>query len=357
MNANLHEGSLVTTPMAILPEEYQLIVEDGIPLFEMHKVMEGRLDAKDLGYFNVRVKDSFFGGSARRSVRWFAWKNAYITYSHIGKGRRVAFCPDDINERHEYHHWHNRIMLAGAIHSGQFRIVRYHTLQGVTSEGRITEEILFLSRLIHDWKAIDKTNGDVFRSNDREKVIQFTMERQKDEHETTEVIFSKIEPIEKLIKLHRRSPGGWIMSPEFQTELLPDIKKAVTEKFKPKQVAPDVGGQIQEYFKNMTPEQRRQFIEGENLSVAGPQNPESVDGKKLEDLKINDLRRIAAGMKILSTNKTRDELIKEIKISSKGRAASIEDVVGPETEEEKNIREAALKKDRDDKAGRETVEL
>lgn len=352
------QGSLVTTPMAILEDQHQLAVEEGIPLFELHKNKRGFVDNQDLGYLNVRVSDGYDGISrhAIRSVRWFSGKNAYLKYENKGKGLLVAFCPDDTDERHQFHHWHNRIMLAGTIHSGQFRIVRYHTINGVLPEGRITEEILYLSKLIHDWKAKVKETGEIFRSKDRDKVFDFVRKAREKEQTVTEPLFSKIEKIEKIIEIHR---GTWIYSPEFQNDVLPGIKEAIEKKFQPKPITPDLGSQIREYFSTMTLEQKRQFIEGMGGSVPSEPEASSPDGKPLNELTDIELKRIAGGMKITTTEKTRDELIRAIDDASGQKGNDIESVVGPETEEEKSIREEALRKDAQSQKGtfRETVEI
>ena len=49
MNAVLQEGSLVTSPIAILEDKFQLMLEEGIPLFELHKNKRGFIDTQDLG--------------------------------------------------------------------------------------------------------------------------------------------------------------------------------------------------------------------------------------------------------------------------------------------------------------------
>lgn len=353
MNAGgLHEGSLVTTPMAILEDRYQLMVEEGIPLFELHKTKGGKMDSQDLGYLNVRVSDNYDGITrvARRTVRWFSGKNAYITYHHRGKGVLVAFCPDDINERHEFHHWSNRIRLASTIHSGTFRIVRYHTINGVLPEGRITEEILFISKLIHTWKA-NVENESSFRSDDINEVRDFVRSQRAREKKVSEPIFSKREDIEDLISMYR---SEWVYSPAFQTEILPEIKEKVAAKFAPTApVRSDFARDFQNHF-GMSVDELKAMLRREPA--------QSPEGKPLEELTDAEVKRIAVPMKISISGKTRDEIIREIKAGSNSKSSDISDIVGPETEEEKRTREAALKKEQDAKTRskntfRESVEL
>ena len=369
---NLEGSGFGTTPMVVLEDKYQLMLEERIPLFELHRNRPSKLDAQDLGYLNVRVNDSYNGLTSRviRSVRWFSGKNSYIAYSYNKRrNTSIAFCPDDINDRHEYHHWYNRIMLASTIHSGKFRIVRYHTVDGVISEGRITEEILYLSRLLHDWKAKIlvrdgedlRATGEVFRSRDRDEVIDFIRKTRSEGREVSEPVFSKIKEIEDIIKLKR---SEWIFSPEFQQGILPGIKSEIEKRFKPKKVTSDFKSQMVEAFSGMSAEEKASMFEqvfgAKLVQPAVQEKPSSPEGKSLSETSEKELFRIASGLRIDVIGKTREEVENEIEQRNSPKSNDIESVVGPETEEEVKIREDAAAKEKEEaKANtfREAVDL
>ncbi len=75
-----------------------------------------------------------------------------------------------------------------------------------------------------------------------------------------QVIYSKIEPIEKLIEKYK---ARWIMSSEFQNEMLPKLKEEVKKRFwiepeRPKKV--DLKEELIKALKDLSPEERKTLL-------------------------------------------------------------------------------------------------
>lgn len=354
--SNGGNNAFYNTPMTTLTHEQNLIIEEGIPLFEFHKVRRGKIEEKDLGYFNVKVYDNLneFTHRASRRQRWFTGKSAHIPYTHQGKGLLVAFCPDDPE-------WYNRIRIAAAIHAGQYRIVRHHSMFGSLPEQRITDEMFYISHMTHDYVA--KIDREVaFRSRNRDEVDEFVRKKQADSIKVQGPLFSKVAPIEKLIAVHGHN---WIFSPEFQNEMKPAMQEKIANKFgspgkskagvDPAEIESLIQTNIQAALQNMTADQVAALLKSKKAAAGETEDDDtnSVElsgikthkGEPIETANTNSLKAFAInqlGLKISGQKLTREEIISAIIKAKRGiqNEDSIDDVVGPPTAAENEARKS-----------------
>ncbi len=303
MDHNMNTG-LLTTPIAVLPENKQRIVAYGINLFEVRKNKRQYINIPDFGYYDVRVSEGIYEYTMtyRYDARWYKGTRAYVDYTPDKKGILTGYIPDD----EEYH---NRIMLASNINSGTFRILRYHTQSGFLPEKRIVQEIMFIRDLIHTWN-VDLIEGKkrtrIFVDPDENKCREFAREQEKDGKKVN-VIYGKIKPIKVLIDKYGQK---WLFSPEFQAEIIPDIKEKVAERFASDSTQPsgiNLEDQIASVLQSMGPEKIAELM---NKKTGNPSNA----GKPLEELSINTLRSLGKtkGLNITPDMK-KDDIISAIR--------------------------------------------
>ena len=338
--------------MAVLPYEKQLIVEAGIPLFELEKRSSARLDNNDFGYANCKAIKHENSDNIPIQLIWKAGKRGYVRYSRDPNGRYIGYCPDDPE-------WFNRTRLCSAIKSPKLKISKYINELGLVMVGsEITEELNFMGNLIHDW--IAKINGCVvIRSKNEQEVKEFVNKKRREGIEIQGPLWGLVEKLERVRENHRHD---WMFSPEFQQEMIPDIKKKIDQKFNRdvkniQKQQPDLESAVAKMFPQMLSEMSvKQLTEIVKKKLEKGYKGEVIengqllsDGIPLEDLPINKIRTIAVKRFGIKTNKkTREELIKQInnkikKISDEEEPEDVNDILGPPTPEEiKNREEAGL---------------
>lgn len=342
----MYNGS---APMATIPYEKQLIIEAGIPLFELEKRSSSRLDNNDLGYANCRAIKHENSDNIPIQLIWKSGKKGYVRYSRDELGRYVGFCPDDPE-------WFNRTRLCSAIRNPKLKISKYINELGLVTVGsEITEELNYIGFRIHDWVA--KMNGSiVIRSKDEREVQEFVNKKRREGLEIQGPLWSLVEKLERVREFHRHD---WMFSPEFQQEMIPEIKKEINQKFnrgmktlqreKPELEAAIVK-MVPEIIQGMSIKQltdivKKKLEEGEKGEMIKNGKLFS-NGIPLEDLPINKIRTIAVKRFGIKTNKkTREELITLIekkikKVSDDSEPEDVNDLLGPPTPEEIKNREA-----------------
>lgn len=217
-------GGISSPYRAELPEEKQLIVDAGIPLFELAKTVQNyQGNVNDFGYFDVDVSDFTAGMPPKLYFRenWHRGPHSYIRYHANRRGFCFAFCPDDPD-------WYNRIMLAASIHANIWRIERYHTRDGMVSGVRATEEIMFIRDLTHRWcvKVRDKTVARFLPAKREDAVSE--AEKIRERGENPRIVWGKIESIETLIRKYK---WNWFFSSEFR-EIKQDLVVQTNNRFR-----------------------------------------------------------------------------------------------------------------------------
>lgn len=208
-----------------LPEKWEMCLQAGINLFELAKNHQNYQGMKDFGYFNVDVRDSIVGSPPRVTYHpyWHRGPTSYITYIPNHRGFCFAMCPDDSE-------WYNRMQLASNIHSGFFRIDRYHTRNGIVSGERMTEEINLIRTLTHNW--ILKVNGEIkeYAAVDKRFMLEQEEKRikERDPSAITQILWGKTKEIQDLITRYR---NNWFFSAEFSQKIKPRIAQEVADHF------------------------------------------------------------------------------------------------------------------------------
>lgn len=338
--------------ITMLPYEKQLIIDAKIPLFELEKRSTARLDNNDFGYANVKATKNPNSTNLPIQLRWFSGKTGYVRYTRDQNGRYIGYCPDDPE-------WYNRTKLCATILNGKFKISKYINELGLVTVGaEITDEINFIGAMIHDW--IAKIDGVVvIRSKNIQEVEEYVNKKRTEGINIQGPMMGMIEKIEKIRQFHKHD---WMFSPEYQNEIIPEMKRRINKKFNRdvkeiKEEIPDieniVSKMVPQIISNMSIKQLSDILkkkmdeefkgeiikDGELLS----------NGIPLSELPFNQIRTIAVKkFKIGTKGKTRDELIKLIneKISEvteemeKEESDDVNDIVGPPTPEEIKNREA-----------------
>lgn len=292
-----------------LNEAEQLVVDAGIALFEIRKIQRSFLPLKDFGFWDVKVRQNLGNTSDQLQYikKWYDGQTAYITYNPNRKtGVCVGFCPDDPL-------WHNRIMLSGVIDSDNFRIDRYHTRDGVLSGAQITDELNIIKNFIHDFKVVDtKTNKLIFRNFSRkpcEEAASAYEEKngiQDNESDKTipkrvQIIWTKIERIEKLIALHG---GRWFTVEEFQKGIRVEIQDKIKAYYAKNR--PDITSVTNNLLSNvaqMTDDERKRLCEllfGEKPVQTQAEQAETPASSQnnFSSMGIDDLRKYARSIDI-----------------------------------------------------------
>lgn len=342
MNQPMYNGS---AQMAILPYDKQLIIEAKIPLFEFEKRSTARLDTNDMGYANCKAVKNDRSSNLPIQVTWYSGKKGYVRYTRDQNGRYVGYCPDDPE-------WFNRTRLCSTIRSGKFRIAKYINELGlITVESEITDEINFIGDMLHEW--IAKIDGSVvIRSKNELEVKEYVNKKRTEGIAIQGPMWGLIEKIEKVRENHRHD---WMFSPEFQQEIIPEMKRKINQKFNREVKAmkdnqPDleaaVSKLVPQIISNMSLKQLTEIVKKKRDEMYKGEVIEDgklfSDGVPLEKLKINKIRAIAVKeFDIITEGKTREELIQLIKEKIRESSDDVNDVVGPPTPEEIKNREMA----------------
>jgi hypothetical protein len=319
----------MSTPFTgMLDEAHQAIVDSDICLFELQKAKINHAGDFDPGFFDVVARERpDTRGNITRSIDWRMGNSSGIRYEPDNKtGICYAFCPDDP-------WYHNRIMLAATIKSGAYLINRYITPDGIIPGSRITDEVNYLEELTHEWK-INVDKRTVFRSKDvaaiKRKVADITAKGQN-----PHVVYGKVERIERIMREHGHK---WLMMPDFQQGVVPDLREAIEAKFaaednnaasRPVDIRKEVVG----ILKSLTPQERLSL-----LSEAGSEAPEKrrgIEGKNIKDLSDDELRGLAErsyGVKD-AAEMTRDQLFGAIQEKSGLKFSFADDEGGNKADE------------------------
>lgn len=332
--------------MATLPYDKQLIIEAKIPLFELEKRSTARLDNNDMGYANCKAVKNDRSSNLPIQVTWYSGKKGYVRYTRDQNGRYVGYCPDDPE-------WFNRTRLCSTIQSGKFRIAKYINEMGlITVESEITEEIRFIGTMLHDW--IAKIDGSVvMRSKNEAEVKEYVNKKRLEGIAIQGPIWGLIEKIEKVREDHRHD---WMFSPEFQQEIIPEMKRRINQKFNReikaiKDNQPDleaaVSKLVPQIISGMSLKQLTELVKKKKDDMYKGEVIEDgtllSDGIPLEELKLPKIRTIAIKeFDIMTEGKTREELISLINEKIKESSSDdVNDIVGPPTPEEIKNRELA----------------
>jgi hypothetical protein len=343
MNQPMYNGS---AQVVTLPYDKQLIIEANIPLFEFEKRSTARLDTNDMGYVNCKAVKNDRSDNMPIQVFWFTGQKAYVRYSRDQNNRYVGYCPDDPE-------WFNRTRLCSTIQSGKFKIAKYINENGLVTVGaEITEEIKFIGTMLHDWVA--KIDGCVvIRSKNEKEVKEYVNKKRTEGVAIQGPLWGLIEKIEKIREDHRHD---WIFSPEFQQEIIPEMKKRINQKFNREikviqDSQPDiqaiVSKMVTQSINDMPLKQLTQFVkkkkEEMNKGVNIREGKLYSDGVPLERLKVTEIRIIAVEkFDIMTDGKTREELITLINQKLKETVSDdVNEIVGPPSPEEIKNRELA----------------
>lgn len=336
--------------MATLPYEKQLIIDARIPLFELEKRSTSRLDTNDMGYANCKAIKNDRSSNLPIQIIWYSGKKGYVRYTRDQNGRYIGYCPDDPE-------WFNRTRLCSTIQGGKFRIAKYIDERGlITVESEITEEIRFIGTMLHDW--IAKVDGSVvIRSKNELEVKEYVNKKRTEGTAIQGPIWGLIEKVERIRENHRHD---WMFSPEFQQEMIPEMKRKINQKFNREVKAikdnnPDleaaVSKMVPQIISNMSLKQLTEIVKQKRDEMYKGEVIEDgkllSDGIPLEKLKINKIRTIAVKeFEIITEGKTREELIELINQKIRESTSDdVNDIVGPPTPEEiKNREKAGLPK-------------
>jgi hypothetical protein len=167
-------------------------------------------------------------------------------------------------------------------------------------------------------------------------------------------MWALIEKIERIRELRRHD---WVFSPEFQQEIIPEMKKEIDRKFNREiknikdnypEIKTVVSKLVPEYIKSMSvkdltellKKKKAEMYKGEVIDEDGKL---FSDGVPLENLKIGKIRTIAVKeFQIITEGKTREELITLINKKIKESASDdVNVILGPPSPEEIKNREMA----------------
>lgn len=315
MNAPLGMAGAIGLSRFVLPEKKQLIVDSGIPLFELRKLGLNYQGTKDFAYWDVRVREEInnFTQAFYYVKSWYQGPTAYIDYTPNKKGICFAFCPDDPE-------WHNRIMLSANLRSGLFIIERYHTREGTLAGAVAAKEIEIIRDALHDWK-VEAGKKVLLRTKNRKEAEAFILEynENKDHNPKASIVWSKIQRIEEIISVRR---GNWFKSQEFIEEFRKPLEDKITNYHAAQSPDPNaIGSALISQLERMNEEQRKRVAD--LLGVARQEQYQSNEGGKIEvdNLKIDQLRRIAAQRNIDVKGMIKQQIIEAIKEDMKSAAA------------------------------------
>lgn len=343
--------------MAMLPYDKQLIIDAKIPLFELEKRSSSRLDSNDFGYANVKAIKNDNSNNLPIQLIWYSGKRGYVRYSRDRNGRYLGYCPDDPE-------WFNRTKLSSSILNSNFKISKYIDKSGLVTVGsEITEEINYIGTMIHDWVAkID--NRIVIRSKDIREVEEYVTKKRTEGVKIQGPMMGLIEKLEKIREFHKHD---WMFSPEYQNEVIPEMKRRIDKKFNRElktltETQPEVEKAVTKLFpeilSNMSVQQLTEILkkkmEEEFKGVVIKDRELLLDGIPLGELPLSKIRTIAVKkFNIKTKSKTREELIKMIdnrikktvketsKPDNTDDIEDVNDILGPPTEEEIKNRAAA----------------
>lgn len=246
----LNGSGFTTSYNSALAEVESEILNAGIPLFEMKPTTLQYLSDKIMGLWAVRVNNTVTSSNkVIQSIDWYNHKGAYVSVDVYGlKGKRFAYVPDDSV-------WHNRMGLIGIVLGNKpaYEILRYHTQDGFVGGARAIKELIMLRDLTQEWivrnrqtkevlhRSFDGSECDEFLADmvrkDKEKEFQVLgggngilvpKSAMYKESEHLEVRCVKVPHIQKIVD---RAGINWMMDPEWTKEVLPDIKKKITDHF------------------------------------------------------------------------------------------------------------------------------
>lgn len=338
--------------IAMLPYEKQLIIDAKIPLFELEKRSTARLDTNDFGYANVKAIKNENSNNLPIQLIWYSGKRGYVRYSRDRNGRYVGYCPDDPE-------WFNRTKLSSTILNSNFKISKYINELGLVTIGsEITEEIKFIGTMLHDWVA--KIDGSVvIRSKEFKEVEEYVNKKRTEGIRIQGPMLGLIEKIHKIREFHKHD---WLFSPEYQHEIIPEMKKKINQKFKrdlrklkaeQPEIEEAVSKMVPQILSNMSIKQLSEIIkkkmEEDFKGVRIKDGELLLDGIPLTELPINQIRTIAVKEFHIKTHKkTREELItlinKKIKKNNEeidNEPEDVNEILGPPSPEEIKNREAA----------------
>lgn len=352
----MKEGQMVqpnyngVAQMSMLPYEKQLIIDAKVPLFELEKRSRARLDSNDMGYVNVKAIKNDNSDNLPIQLIWFSGRKGYVRYSRDRNGRYVGYCPDDPE-------WFNRTKLSSTILSGKFKISKYINESGLITVGNeITEEIRFIGVMLHDWMA--KIDGVVvIRSKQIKEVQEYVNKKRAEGIAIQGPMFGLIEKIERIREFHRHD---WLFSPEYQQEIIPEMKKRIKQKFNQdvnliKSEKPEIEEMVSKMIPDILSKMSIQQLGNIIKKKMEEQKDDPVilngelfyEGIALKDLPYNKIKTIAVkNFSIKTKGLTRDELItmidKRIKDSDgEEESQDVNEILGPPTPEEIKNREAA----------------
>ena len=306
-------------------QRLQTIVDSGIHLYELRYPMPKWFGPKLFGYWNVKVFDELNQRSLKIIYRqkWFTDNDAYIEFHPNKRGICTAWCPHD-------KFWHNKLLLAEHLHSGQFNVTRLHMRDSSVSSNIATAELMAIAEFLGEWKVINNAGKVILRTKIEAEANDAA------EKEGFKVEYGKIAAAEELIGKYKNI---WMQSPEFSAIILPQIKQAVVDKTRGMENSVESTAiSLIDEVDNMTEDQRRKLVEklfGKGMAAqvamnavsSVPQESDTLGGElsspemTIDDPRISmpQVRSIAKsyGIKIARDSK-KDELVAAIKAKIDG---------------------------------------
>jgi hypothetical protein len=290
----------------ILPERQQKIIDAGIPLFQIRRNGLSINGYKDFGFWSVYANNQINSRTQQfeHVINWTMGQGAYLEFRGDKNGICIGYLPDD-------EPMHNRINLSGIIDTRLYQIERYHTKDGMVSGTAITRELEVLRDYLHDYKLILSKNNEVITRSDRREDLMEKYNEYLAKDIEVQIIFTKREPFEKLIKIHS---SNWFNTPEFQGPHREKINALISDLRRSE--VPDVATvalNLADQIKNMTSEQKA-IIRDLLLDIASPAQTtrETSGGVDVAGLTYEDLKKHARGIGIDPGNKKKEVIIEMI---------------------------------------------
>ncbi len=232
-----------------LGEGETMILEAGIPLFELKPTTLQYYPDKIMGLWAIKVNQRVTAANkVQTTTDWYRKRSAYVTVEVFGKnGKRFAYVPDDPV-------WHNRVCMLPIVLGARpkYEILRYHTQEGFASGARAIKELVMLRDLTQEFIVYDRDRKvEVFRSFDGVECDNYIAAAKRKDADNEVSVIGGAEVLIKKAQLRKPSDHlelrivkqphiqkiidrvgiDWFTDKEWTSEVLPDIKRQIADRF------------------------------------------------------------------------------------------------------------------------------
>jgi hypothetical protein len=317
-----------------LPQKVRVAVEAGMSMWELQLTTPFDNTQKIFRLWDARVFEDVQTGTTkiRYNFVWYRGDDAYVEFRPDNRGICVAFVPDDPM-------YHNRVMLASMLPQNRIKVMRIHTPEGAIPGKTAHEYLKCVWDTCFEWHVVKKTHEGTtsiiaqFKNLPDADALLYRMradisDEKASEREKVWIIQSNTDEIREIIGKYR---GAWTQSQEFQNSIKPKIQKAINDRTSGMAKSTNIVQMLIDAAATMTDTDRARLSEvfagkASNNTVAAPSTASPDSPNPAEDLSgmhMSKLRTIAKAKGVVSKDKTKEQIIKEIEAKVEAEKAAI----------------------------------